>query len=277
MDRNSEKERTTHRLRFAIGFFLLLTVSLLLSGCAEIRIRPIADTPTPVTPTATERPTSTPVPTNTIVWFPPTATPRPLNTPTPFPTVNQLPNLGEVLLSDDFSSAETWQTYRSAVGNAVISNNELTLAIQNGANTIATYSSLPQFGDYYLTMNVSLSLCSDPRDWYGVAFRVNDSDNTYRWLFNCLGETRVDRVYQGRAYLMSDWDINGSIKPSAPQKFRIGIAAEGPSLRFYANDTLLTEVEDTMYTTGGYGLFASSQGVTPLTVSFSDFKLTEIR
>ncbi len=264
-------------MRKILPFLIMMACCLLAAGCAEIRIQPIADTPTPVTPTSTEIPTSTPVPTSTIVWFPPTATPRPLNTPTPYPTPDQLPDLGSVLLEDDFSSDETWQTYRSAVGNAVISNNEMTLALQNSANTIASYSSLPQLGDYYLSMNVSLSLCSDPADWYGIGFRVNDSDNTYRWLFNCLGETRVDRVYQGRAYVISDWDINGAIKPSAPQKFSIGIAAQGSELRFYVNNILLTEAEDTIFTTGGYGFFASSQGSSPLTVSFSDFKLTEIR
>ena len=242
-----------------------------------VKVEPIQDTATPVTPSATTIPSATPVPTNTIVWFPPTATPRPLNTPTPFPTVDLLPVLGEVLLSDDFSDPANWQTYRSAAGNAVISNNELTLALQNSANTIASYSSLPQMGDYYLSANVSLSLCSDPSDWYGIGFRVNDSDNTYRWLFNCLGQTRVDRIYRGRVYLISDWDINGVIKPAAPQKFSIGIAAVGSSLRFYANDTLLTETEDTIFTSGGYGFFASSSGSKPLTVSFSDFKLTRIR
>ena len=260
------------RSLFAAVVFSLL---FLLTGCM-IRVQPIADTPTPITPTSTETSTPTPVPTNTVVWFPATATPRPLNTPTPFPTVNVLPQLGSVLLSDDFSDDRNWQTYRSPAGNAVISNNELTLALQNSKNSIASYSSLPQMGDYYLSMNVSLSLCTNANDWYGIAFRIQDSDNTYRWLFNCLGQTRVDRVYHGRVYLISDWDINGAIKPAAPQKFSVGIAAVGSSLRFYANNTLLTEEDDTIFPTGGYGLLASSEGLSPLTVSFSDFKLTEI-
>ena len=275
----SEKPETAYLQPPTINrLFLIITFSLLfiLTGCM-IRVQPIEDTPTPVTPTATETFTPSPVPTNTINWFPATATPRPLNTPTPFPTVNALPQLGRVLLSDDFSDDRNWQTFRSPAGNAVISNNELTLALQNSAASIASYSSLPQMGDYYLSMNVSLSLCTNANDWYGVNFRIQDSDNTYRWLFNCLGQTRVDRVYHGRVYLIEDWDINGAIKPAAPQKFSIGIAAEGSSLRFYANNTLLTETEDTIFTTGGYGLLASSVGYSPLTVSFSDFKLTEIR
>ena len=256
-----------------LPFFLIL----MFAGCTGIQIRPIIDTATPVTPTATDIPTFTPVPTNTIEWFPPTATPRPMKTPTPYPTQDQLPELGGVILSDDFSNEENWQTYRSHIGNAVIANNEITLAIQKSDSIIASYSTRPQLGDYYLTMDVSLSLCSWNGDWYGIAFRVNDSENQYRWSFNCLGQTRVDRVYKGRIYNLVDWDINGVIKPAAPQKFSIGIAAEGSSLRFFGNNTLLAETEDPTFTTGGYGLLASSDGYSPLTVSFSNFKLTEIR
>ena len=255
---------------------LMFLMMLTLAGCAEIRVQPLVETPTPVTPTATEIPTSTPVPTNTVVWFPPTATPRPLNTPTPYPTVNELPRLGEVILSDDFSSDSNWQTYRSSLGNAVIANNELTLAIQKSNSMIASYSSLPQLDNYFLRVDVSLSLCTWNADWYGIAFRVADSENYYRWIFNCLGQTRMDRVYQGRVYNISDWDINGVIKPSAPQKFSIGIAAEGSKLRFYANDTLLDSVEDSIFPAGGYGFLAASDGYSPLTVSFSNFRLTQI-
>lgn len=265
------------RLRKFFHYFVFCLTLLLLAGCAEIRIQPIQDTPTPVTPTATEIPTSTPVPTNTIVWFPPTATPRPMRTPTLVPTVDQLPRLGSLLYADDFSDDKNWQTFRSPLGNAVIANNEITLAIQKADSGIASYSSLPQMGDYYLSMNVSLSLCSWNGDWYAVAFRVENSENQYRWVFNCLGQTRVERIYRGRIYVIKDWEINGVIKPAAPQKFSIGIAAQGSNLRFYANDALQIEVEDTAFLTGGYGLVAASDGYSPLTVSFSNFKLTEIR
>lgn len=255
---------------------LLLCAALLLGGCIEIHVQSLV-TPTVPTPTHTSVPTDTPVPTDTVMWFPPTSTPRPLNTPTPFPTVNQLPSLGELLLEDDFSDASTWQTYRSASGNAVIANNELTLAVQDSAGLISSYASLPQYGDYFLSVNVDLSICTYYEDWYGIAFRVGDSENYYRWLFNCLGQTRVDRVYQGRIYVMKDWTANGVIRNFAPQKFRAAIAAEGGALNFYANDTLLMTLEDSVFTAGGYGLLLYSTGISPLSVSFSDFSLYEMQ
>ena len=200
-----------------------------------------------------------------------------MHTPTPVPTIDQLPRLGKTLLSDDFSDEKNWQTYRSPLGNAVVSNHELTLAIQEADSGIASYATLPQMGNYYMSLDVCLSLCSWNKDWYGIAFRVENSENQYRWLFNCLGQSRIERLYRGRIYVMEDWDNNDIIKPAAPQKFSIGIAAEGSELSFYVNDKLLKTVEEPTFTTGGYGFVASSDGYSPLTVSFSNFKLTEIR
>ena len=262
-----------NRLLTLIVFCLTM---LIVAGCAEIRVQPIVDTATPVTPTETPVPSATPAPTNTVIWFPATPTTRPMRTPTPYPVVNELPDTGGLILADNFSDESHWQTYRSGIGNAVMSNNEMTLAIQKSNSSIASFSSLPQYGDYFLRLDVSLSLCTWNEDWYGIAFRVADSENQYRWLFNCMGQTRVDRFYRGRTYTIVDWDINGVVKPSAPQKFTIGIAAQGSELRFYANDKLLASTEDTIFTTGGYGLLASSSGYGPLTVSFSNFTLSEI-
>ena len=125
-------------------------------------------------------------------------------------------------------------------------------------------------------MNVDLSICSYYEDWYAIAFRVQDSANYYRWMFNCLGQTRFDRVYQGRTYIIEDWSNNGVIRNFAPQKYRAAISAEGSTLKFYANDTLLLTVEDTVFTTGGYGLQLYSTGYSPMSVSFSEFELWEI-
>lgn len=262
--------------RFPTVFLLLLCAALFFSGCIEIHVQSLV-TPTAQTPTRTPVPSDTPVPTDTVMWFPPTSTPRPLNTPTPFPTLNQLPSVGELLLADDFSDESTWQTYRSSSGNAVIANNELTLAVQDSAGLIASYASLPQYGDYFLSVNVDLSICTYYEDWYGIAFRVGDSGNYYRWLFNCLGQTRMDRIYKGRIYVVKDWAANGVIRNFAPQKFRAAIAADGSSLKFYANDTLLMTVEDTVFTAGGYGVQLYSTGHSPMSVSFSEFELWEIK
>jgi hypothetical protein len=170
-----------------IGLLLLISVN----GCRRIDIYSITE------PTMTETiPIFTPLPsvtaTETVIWFPATSTPRPLNTPTPFPTRDQIPELEQVVVEDGFADEEDWQTFRSDQGNAVLSNGELTLAMQNTVGAVESYGSLPWLENYYLTMQVTLPICSAPEDVYGVIFKAGDNENNVRIWFNCLGQTRVE-------------------------------------------------------------------------------------
>lgn len=261
------------RLCLGLTLFLLLTFC----GCSVIQIKPLfTATPLPSrTPTeAAVEPTESPTP--TVVWFPPTNTPRPLNTPTPFPTEVFVLDQGEVLLSDDFSVPENWQTFRSSQGNAVVSNHELTLVLQDSANTITSYSTHPLLDNFYLSLDVNLSICSYYRDGYGINFRVQNSDNQYRWVFNCRGETRVEKIFQGKTYRLTDWAANGAVRVSGPQKFSIGIAADGSRLVFYAGNQPLMELNDGHISSGGFGLFAYSEGYASVSVSFSNLIVRQL-
>lgn len=274
---NSKNRDRTHKaIQKALRLLYFCVFAFAFSACGYIRISTLytaTSTDEPPTVTPTPRPTETEV----IEWFPATNTPRPLSTPSPFPTVRQIPDTGDILVQEDFDNDDNWMTFRSAAGNAVISNHELTLGLQESANEIVSFSSLPQYGDYYLSLDVDLSLCSYYRDIYGISFRVKDSDNLYRWLFNCRGETRVERFYKGKLLVLSNWAENGGIRPGAPQRFSLGIAADGSDLKFFINEALIASAEDTVLTTGGYGLLASSDGYAPLTVSFSNFRLYQLK
>jgi len=242
------------------------------SGCGGIQIHSM------ITPSETAGPTGTAIvpsaaPTEEIIWFPPTETPRPLNTPTTYVTKSAFPKLGDLILQDSFSDEKSWQTFRSDQGNAVMANHELTLAIQNGKSSIASYAQLPYQADFYLSLDVKLSLCSYHEDSYGFLFRVGNSDNYYRWQINCLGQTKLDRRYKGELLPLNDWAVNGQVRPGAPQKINIGIFAKGSALKFYINKALLFESSDTVLPEGGFGLYAHSEGYSPLTVSFSNLEL----
>ena len=258
------------RILFCISF------ALICSGCGGIQIHSI------ITPSMTVEITNTvslPLQTATeeIVWFPPTETPLPPSTPTVYATRDMNPNLGDLIWEDDFSDEENWQTFRSEDGNAVIANHELTLAIQNAESTIISYTTIPWQSDYYLSFDVKLSLCSYNEDAYGILFRVEDSDNYDRLLINCLGQTRVERRYKGEMLPLYDWAVNGQIRPGAPQKFNLGIWANGSLLRIFVNDVFLYETTDAILKQGGIGVTAKSKGFSPLTVDFSNFKLYEIK
>ncbi len=270
------KSRLIFRMAASRSFLLRISSILLCvficSGCGGIQIQSM------ITPSETAEPTGTAIlplaaPTEEIVWFPPTETPRPLNTPTRYVTISTFPKIGDLLLQDSFSDEGTWQTFRSDQGNAVMANHELTLAIQNGESSITSYAQLPYQADFYLSLDVKLSLCSYHEDSYGFLFRVGNSDNYYRWQINCLGQTKLERRYKGELLPLNDWAVNGQVRPGAPQKMNIGILAKGSTLKFYINKVFLFETNDTVLAEGGFGLFAHSEGYSPLTVSFSNLEL----
>ena len=123
---------------------------------------------------------------------------------------------------------------------------------------------------YYLSMDVTLPICSSASNVYGVIFRYADADNYDRWLLNCLGQSRVERRYNGQMLPLLDWSANSQIRPGAPQKFSLGIRVKGNSLRFFVNDSFLFEVEDRLLSNGSIGLMVRSDGSAPITVSISN-------
>ena len=250
----------------------MILVLFFAAGCGNVQLVSLLDQTETSTVAVINSPTpvNTIPPTETIQWFPSTATPRPLATPTTFPTQDMKPDVGKVLLEDVFQDDSLWQTFRSDEGNAVISNNELTLVIQNFAGSVASFADISLETSYYLSMDVTLPICSSASNVYGVIFRYADADNYDRWLLNCLGQSRVERRYNGQMLPLLDWSSNSQIRPGAPQKFSLGIRVKGNSLRFFVNDIFLFEVEDRLLSSGSIGLMVRSDGSAPITVSISN-------
>jgi hypothetical protein len=55
-----------------------------------------------------------------------------------------------------------------------------------------------------------------------------------------------------------DWQQSSAIKQGADVVNQVGVECQGSSLRFYANGTLLVEIEDESFTNGQIGVVAAS-------------------
>lgn len=267
-------KRISSHATIAVLIGLLFLIAM--NGCRRIDIYSIAEpTMTQTIPVFTPLPSATA--TETVIWFPATSTPRPLNTPTPFPTRELIPELGQIIVKDGFADEEDWQTFRSDQGNAVLSNGELTLAMQNTAGAVESYGSLPWLENYYLTMQVTLPICSTPEDVYGVIFKAGDSENNVRIWFNCLGQTRVEARVKNKLQPLTDWESNGLVRPGAPQKYRLGILVQDDLIRAFVNDKLIVETKESTLSPGGFGVTVRSSGMAPITVSFSALRISLLR
>jgi hypothetical protein len=231
-----------------------------LSAC----VTPTAD-PTPLPPTETATITSTV--TATIDWFPATATSTLRPTQIIEPTPEMRPGVGSLLIDDLLSSGSQWQTGRFSAGNITQVNNSLTIAIQQSRASLLSLEMKNILRDFYLETKVNIGLCKS-NDVYGLIVRAVSEYNYYRFLVDCQGYARAERVRDGATTLMQDWTPTG-LPPGAPLDVSLGVWVVGSEMRLFANNAYIFSVKDPVFTEGTVGIFARASGDSPVTVSFS--------
>lgn len=254
--------------RLAAHFICLLSAAaLLLGGCA---VAAPQGTPTPAPPTASITPS--PTQTGTILWFPATRTPTPPQVIEVQPTVEHRPGIGKLILEDDFTKANQWNTGQSAAGSITLGDGTLTLAIPNLTGSLLSLRSATTLTDFYLEITATLGLCRGA-DSYGLLLRAQSAQDFYRLLINCQGQVRLERLKNGQVVILQDWVYSGQVPPGSPLVLRIGFFAVRGDLRIFINDMYQFSAADTIFSSGTVGVFARSNGENALTVNFSDLQV----
>lgn len=248
---------------------VFVTVSFLVGLGACL---PVA-TPLPPLPTDTPLP-STSTPTPTIVWFPPTATFTPFPTVVMTPTVDVLPQVGEILFSDDFSDPNGWTLGKSPAGTVALGKSELTLAISQPGGYLYSLRRKTDLRDFYVEITASPSLCRGG-DEYGLLLRISEALEFYRFSLTCDGQVRLDKYFNDRASSPHPLSMSGSVPPGAPSTSRIAVAVIGKEMNFFVNGDFQFSVSDPSLTNGALGVFARSNGDTVVTVNFSALEVRQ--
>lgn len=248
----------------------ILCCCLVLTACLPaVPSLPLSSEPPSLTETPTLTLTSTPL------WFPPTATFTPFPTDEMTPTPDQRPALGEIILSDDFSTGEGWSLGRTNAASLAIGLDELTIAI--AAPRAYAYSLRPQplLSDFYAEITASPMLCRGA-DEYGLLFRFASPTDFYRFGVSCEGQVSLDRVLKGKVSSPQPWISSGAVLPGAPNTARLGVWVVGKEMRFFANDLYLFTVNDSTILAGALGVFARAAGDLAVTVNFSQLIVREV-
>lgn len=248
-----------------------VAVIVLMMGFLSACVTPTAD-PTPLPPTETATITSTV--TATIDWFPATATPTLRPTQIIEPTPEMRPGVGSLLIDDLLSSGSQWQTGRFSAGNITQVNNSLTIAIQQSRASLLSLEMKNILRDFYLETKVNIGLCKSS-DVYGLIVRAVSEYNYYRFLVDCQGYARAERVRDGATTLMQDWTPTG-LPPGAPLDVSLGVWVVGSEMRLFANNAYIFSVKDPVFTEGTVGIFARASGDSPVTVSFSEMAISSV-
>jgi hypothetical protein len=184
------------------------------------------------------------------------------------------PGVGSLLVDNLLSGESQWQTGRFSAGNITLVNDTITLAIQQPKTSLLSLEMKNTLRDFYLETKINIGLCKS-NDVYGLVVRAISEYNYYRFLVDCQGYARAERVRDGATTLMQDWMPTG-LPPGAPLDVSLGIWVSGSEMRLFANNAYIFSVKDPVFTDGTVGIFARADGDSPVTVSFSEMTISSV-
>ena len=258
----------------SLTLFLLIVV-IMLSACA-VQQQVSQENYSLLVVTPSSLPSATP--TLVIDWFPATTTWTPFPRVEPSSTPLPFPGLGAQFFSDDFSQVQDWSRAKIAGDGAnsiILNRNRLTLAANIIPVTLISVHKSLVLTDFYAEVTVSVNRCFGS-DAYGLLFRSTSEAYTYRFLLNCSGNARVERVRDSTTLPLQDWLPSGDAPTGAPSQVRIGVWTSGAEMRFFLNGRYQFTVVDALFKSGSLGVFINAASPDGMNISFSDLIVNSV-
>jgi len=261
---------TIKKMKSNLAKYLAVSIAaaVLLSACLPA---PALQTPTPTPP-----PTHTPQPSPTIDWFPDTPTPTPrvyVSTPDPLAGLTP-PAYTQVIYEEDFTTDKQWELGSGALGNVTYVKGALSLALSGKKGEISSLSKVKLPDTFYLELTLESALCGK-NDSFGIIFWRLSELGTYRMLYRCDGQARLERAIFDGVSIVQNWTPLRRYQPNAPAQNRLGIWADKGTLYFFVNDAFQFSAEGRKGLSGALGVFASASGEGAVTYNITGLRLTQ--
>ena len=204
--------------------------------------------------TATPEPSATTEPTATVTATP-TEEPTATVTVTPTPEdEDPLSWLGNPGWTGDFSGGDDEGFYTGDDDQTIIEVENDALAMTHLLTTVGWHTWSMNYrttSDFYYEADVNVKSCSGV-DEYGLVFRGPDYSSGYFFGVRCNGEYNL-RTYDGEYGTIAYWQYSDAINTGSNQSNRLGVWAEGDTIRLYINGKLIQQVTDDTFTSGHFG------------------------
>ena len=203
----------------------------------------------------------------------PTSTPLPTSTPTLIPTPTATPN--PVLFEDDeFTDSCTLDSTTDV--ERFVENGQFNMRVLTPLFVAWTECTQVEYGDFILEVDAT-QVGGPDNNTYGVIFRYGlDAKEFYTFLISGDGfyVFTVDGAERTEPEFLVDWTESSAINKGA-QTNHIKVVAVGSNMKYYVNDQLLGEVQDTRFSTGTLGFFAGTLKEGGVQVSFDNLKISQ--
>jgi hypothetical protein len=181
----------------------------------------------------------------------------------------------DLLYGDDFSpeGVGPWLVERDEHGATAVEDGRMFVdVIQPGTVQYTTLDG-HDFSDFDLVVETQL-IEGDREATYGVFFRMTGPEQFYRFEITGDGRYAIERREPDNwQRLTSGWLNSEAIMSGTGAVNELRVTAEGPSLAFYANDQLLHELQDSVYSGGQIALDAGTFGGQRTIVAFDNLAI----
>ncbi len=192
-------------------------------------------------------------------------------TPT-LPAGDPRAGLGAPTFQDEFASGGNWPLYEDEHARFEIGEGELIMNAFNPDYWNSWMLTSPTISNFYLEMEAKIGSCSG-LDAYGLMARSQlTDDGAVGYLFGVSCDGRYSlRIWDGSKFTkLANWTVHADLAYGSDQTQRIGLWAEGDTLKLYVNGHLITQVSDSTYPSGRFGVFVSSAATADIEVQVSE-------
>lgn len=178
---------------------------------------------------------------------------------------------------DGFVPGQTgnWLLEQDESGSTAIVNEQLAITVA-APNTIQ-FATLEDktFSDFALEVDVA-QRSGPPESSFGILFRMQDNQQFYRYDITGNGLFMIERHNSDGSWtrLVPDWTLSPALNQGLNVTNQLEVLATGSSLTFYANGVLLTQLNDTAFSSGTIGFDAGTFGGGNLQVTFDNLGIT---
>jgi hypothetical protein len=193
----------------------------------------------------------------------------------PEPTQEQKPELGEILLEEDFAdNANNWYVGADADTESVVEDGKFKVRVLV-QDTSFSFDPPLTISDADITVDTEFTEGAPENAAYGFLCHAVDADNRYRIRISPDGTYSINKTVGAETTDLVNWTKTGAIKQGVGAVNRIHAICSENHLTLYVNDILLTDVVDADLSGGAFSLLVAAYATNendknPVGVSFSN-------
>jgi hypothetical protein len=180
------------------------------------------------------------------------------------------------VIFEDSEFTDSCNTESTSDIERVVENGQFMMRVITSSYVGWTECTSAEYTDF--VFEVDATQVSGPNNnAYGMILRYGlESDEFYTFMISGDGyySFTVDGANHTDPEFLVEWTESSAIK-QGNQTNRLKVVAVGSSLKYYVNDQMLGEVQDSRFTTGTLGFFAGSVDEGNVQIAFNNLRVSE--